>query len=135
MSTNSETILSQQTHIGDSSLQSLISNLFKGDGFYSRSDGLHTIQVSIAGFIGKISIQGTLAVNPTESDWFTVELGTGAMSVDTTGLLTEQNITSVEYTSPTTNSKSYNFTGNYVWVRARVFDWTDGTINTIKLNH
>jgi hypothetical protein len=135
MSTNSETILSQQTHIGDSSLQSLISNPFKGDGYYSRSDGLHTIQVSIAGFIGKISIQGTLAVNPVESDWFTVELGTGAMSVDTTGLLTEQNITSVEYTSPTTNSKSYNFIGNYVWVRARVFDWTDGTINTIKLNH
>jgi hypothetical protein len=98
-------------------------------------DSLHTVQVSLTGFIGKISIQGTLAVNPTESDWFTVELGTGAMSVDTTGLIAEQNITFVDYTAATTNTKTYNFIGNLVWIRAKISNWVDGTINSIKLNH
>jgi hypothetical protein len=76
-----------------------------------------------------------LSTNPTESDWFTVELGTGTMSIDTTGALSEQNITFVEYSQVTTNTKTYNFVGNYVWVRAKISNWTDGTINSIKLNH
>lgn len=135
MSTNSETILSARSHVGDSSLQSLVSDPFKGDGFYGRSDGLHTVQINLNGFIGRIEIQATLEVNPSESDWFTVELGTGAMSVDTTGLIAEQNITFVDYETSTTNTKTYNFIGNFVWIRAKVSGWTDGTINSIKLNH
>lgn len=107
----------------------------KGDGYYSRSDGLHTIQVSLSGFIGSIQMQGTLAIDPNENDWFTVELGTGTMSVDTTGSLSEQNITSITYTESTSNVKSYNFTGNYVWIRAKISNWANGTVNSIKLNH
>jgi len=132
---SSETILTQQTHPSDSSIQTVTGEKYKGDGYYGRSDGFHTVQVNITGFIGKIEIQGTLAVDPADEDWFTVELGTGNMSIDTTGLLAEQNITYVEYTEPTTNNKSYNFTGNYVWVRTKVSNWTDGTVNSIRLNH
>jgi len=135
MPANSETILSAQSHPGDSTTETVTGEKFKGDGYYGRSDGLHTLQVDIQGFIGRIEIQGTLAVDPADSDWFTVELGTGSMSIDTTGLISEQNITFVEYTEPTANTKSYNFTGNYVWLRAKVSNWTDGTVNSIKLNH
>jgi hypothetical protein len=131
----SETILSAQTHPGDSTIETVTGDKFKGDGYYGRSDGFHTVQINLNGFIGQIRIQGTLAVDPGVDDWFTVELGTGSMSIDTTGLLTEQNITYVEYTESTTNNKSYNFTGNYVWIRAYVSNWTDGTVNSIKLNH
>ena len=132
---NSETILSANTHPGDGANTVITGDKFKGDGYYGRSDGLHTVQIDLAGFIGKVAMQGTLATNPVEADWFTVELGTGNSSVDTTGLITAQNITSVEYTSATTNTKNYNFTGNYVWVRAYVSNWTDGTVNSIRLNH
>lgn len=135
MPANSETILSAQTHPGDSTVETVTGEKFKGDGYYGRSDGLHTIQIDLNGFIGKVEVQGTLAIDPAEDDWFTVELGTGSMSVDTTGLLTEQNITFVEYAESTTNTKSYNFTGNYVWIRAKISNWTDGTVNSIKLNH
>ena len=131
----SETILSAQTHPGDSTNETVTGEKFKGDGYYGRSDGFHTVQIDLDGFIGQIRIQGTLTVDPGNDDWFTVELGTGSMTIDTTGLLTEQNITYVEYTESTTNNKSYNFTGNYVWVRAYVSNWTDGTVNSIKLNH
>ena len=131
----SETILSAQTHPGDSTTESVTGSNFKGDGYYGRSDGFHTVQVDITGFIGRIEIQGTLAVDPADEDWFTVELGTGTQTIDTTGLIVEQGVSAVEYAEVTTNTKSYNFTGNYVWVRAKVSNWTDGTVNSIRLNH
>ena len=131
----SETILTANTHGGDSTIQTVTGEKFKGDGYYGRSDGLHTVQVDLAGFIGKVAMQGTLATNPVEADWFTLVLDSGKQSVDTTGLVATQSITSVEYTSATTNTKKYNFIGNYVWVRAYVSNWTDGTVNSIRLNH
>ena len=135
MPSNSTTILTQQTHVGDSSTQTHTGDKYRGDGYYGRSDGLHTVQIDLDGFLGKVEIQGTLAIDPQTDDWFTVELGTGSQTVDTTGLIREENITFVEYTESTTNNKSYNFTGNYVWVRVYVYDWTDGTVKSVMLNH
>ena len=58
MSLNSENILSTQTHPGDSVVTTITGAQHKGDGFYGRSDGLHTIQVTVTGFIGKVAMQG-----------------------------------------------------------------------------
>lgn len=135
MPRNSQTILPTITHKGDNVAQVEISEKFAGDGFFSRADGLHTIQVSLNGFIGTIQMQGTLSVDPNEDDWFAVALGTDIISVDTTGALKKENITNITYIESTSNVKSYNFTGNYIWVRAKITDWTGGTINSIKFNH
>jgi len=110
----SETILPQTTHPGDSTVQTVTGDAYKGDGYYGRSDGFHTVQYTLNNVRGTISIQGTLAVTPTSTDWFTIY--------------------SQEYTEETTASKLTNFTGNYVWVRA-VVEYTQGTIESIKLNH
>jgi len=134
MPNTSEIILSQNIHAGDSSVTTVIGDKFKGDGYYGRSDGLHTVQVDVSGFVGTIKIQGTLETDPSNTDWSTTELGTGNQSVDTTGLIGEENITSISYTDSDTSTRTYNFTGNYVWIRAYV-EFTDGTINSIKLNH
>lgn len=135
MSSNSVIILENQPHQGDSNTQTVTSEKFKGDGFYGRSDGLHTIQTDLNGFVGKIEFQASLATDPEDEDWFTVQLGTGTQTIDTTGLIAEENITYIEYTESTTDAKVYNFTGNYVWIRTIVTNWTDGTINAIRLNH
>lgn len=113
MPVNSETILTQQTHPGDSTTETVIGEKFKGDGYYGRSDGLHTVQYSIDGFTGTINIQSTLAVDPVDADWFNVHSYT---------------------TSSETVSKVTSFTGNYVWIRATI-TYTDGTVNSIILNH
>lgn len=118
---NSEIILSNQTHIGDSSVQTYTGGNFKGDGYYGRSDGFHTVQMTVTGFQGTIDIQATLAVNPVDTDWFTVS-GTNLTSTSDSG----------QYN---TGSHIYNFTGNYVWVRAYISNWTDGTVSSIILNH
>ena len=118
MPNNSEIILSQNTHPSDSTVATIIGDKFKGDGYYGRSDGLHTIQYDISGFIGTVNIQATLAIDPVESDWFTVYTQAHPVSAD----------------EGTTTSVIANFTGNYVWVRAYI-EYTDGVINFIKLNH
>ena len=130
----SETILTANTHGGDSTVQSITGDKFKGDGYYGRSDGLHTIQVNLAGFLGDVQLQGTLAVDPTADDWFTVRLGSG-QTIDTTGKIFNAITSKLEYTDNETSSKTYNFTGNYVWIRVKISNWTDGTVNSIQMNH
>lgn len=113
MPANSENILTNQTHPGDSTTETITGEKYKGDGYYGRSDGFHTVQYSFDGLTGTISIQATLAIDPAEEDWFEVHTYTASQE---------------------TSSKIANFTGNYVWIRAAV-TYTDGTINSIVLNH
>lgn len=112
----------------------LIGNKFKGDGFYGMSDGLHTFEISLTGFIGKIKIQATLALDPNEQDWFDTDIGNGSQTVDTTGLIQSASKTTIEYTGAETSINAYNVTGNLVWVRAYIIDWTEGSIQSIKMN-
>lgn len=113
MPIRSETILPSTTHAGDSALETVVGDKFKGDGYYGRSDGLHTVQYSYAEFSGTISIQATLAVDPVEEDWFTVQTTDADQG---------------------NKSEIHSFTGNYVWIRATV-TYTNGTVNSIILNH
>ena len=110
---NSETILSANTHPGDSTPTVVTGTKYRGDGYYGRSDGLHSVQYTYSGLTGTITIQGTLAIDPVDSDWFDVHTYTAATE---------------------TSSKIASFTGNYVWIRA-VITYTDGTVNSIRLNH
>lgn len=116
---NSETILSANAHPGDSTNETITGEKFKGDGYYGRSDGFHTVQYNLNSFIGTMAIQATLAVDPTAEDWFIVYSQSYPVSND----------------EGTTGSFITNFTGNYVWIRAYVNNWTDGTVNSIQLNH
>jgi hypothetical protein len=120
----SQLLASQQVHPSDSSTQTYTGDAVKANGYYGNADGKHTVQFSLTGFIGKVRIEATLATTPTASDWCTVELGNSST-----------NITYLEYNEVTTTNVSYNFTGNFVWVRAYVYDWTDGTVNSIRVNY
>ena len=119
--TVSGTDVAQLTHPGDSTIETRTANKLKGDGYYGRADGLHTVQYNVAGFIGKIVVQATLAIDPGEADWFTLSA-------------TEHESTATE-TDESDGSFIKNFTGNYVWIRIYVYNWTDGTVNSIILNH
>ena len=90
----------------------------KGDGYYSQPDGVHTVAYQVASDFNAnatIKMQGTLATTPTEDDWFDV--------ANTTFTADGSTLTS-----------SYNFTGNYVWVRSKTQLLTAGTTNSILLN-
>ena len=80
----------------------------KGDGYFSQPEGVHTVAYQVVNlgdstddFIGTIKMQGSLATTPTEDDYF--------------------DISGTTYTSDqSTTIASFNFTGNFVWVRAKI---------------
>ena len=92
----SETILSNQNHPGDSTTQTVTGEKFKGDGYYGRSDGLHTVQYTVSGFQGTIDIQATLSTTPTDADYFVVS--------------TAQHVSANDSSDNATGSFIYNFT-------------------------
>jgi|TARA_S200000501_G_scaffold342660_1_gene352969 hypothetical protein len=80
----------------------------KGDGYYSQPDGVHTVSYQVVNrgdstddFNGTIKMQGSLATTPTEDDWFDISGTTLTSDLSTT-------------------ISSFNFTGNFVWVRAKI---------------
>ena len=127
MSSNSETLnfvvnstnQTQLTHPGDSAITSQTSDKIKGDGYYGRADGLHTVQYNVTSFV----TQATLATNPVEADYFTLST------------TVHDNISGPANSALADGSFIFNFTGNYVYVRAIVSDWVGGTVNSILINH
>ena len=82
----------------------------RGDGFYGFSDGIHTVQITVADYIGRIYIQGTLASDPVEADWFNIKVN-GNDDYITYGVGANTGITS---------TIAYTFQGNMVYLRAKV---------------
>jgi len=93
-----------------------VSDKSKGDGYYSQPDGVHTVAYQVnSAMTGSIKIQGSLATTPTEDDWFDVS-GT-TFTADQSTLISTS-----------------NFTGNFVWVRAKATSVTAGTISSVLIN-
>ena len=90
--------------------------------------------IDLAGFIGTIKIQGSLADDPAETDWFDAQLNDGEFQVDASGKVTKIVVESITYALAETSIKVYNTTGNFVWLRANISDWTAGTITRIEMN-
>lgn len=92
---------------------------FKGAGFQGLTAGFMSTSWEFNAFKGRIKIQATLATDPTESDWFDVDL-------DNTGN------GYVEFSTTTTGTKYYNFTGNFVWVRAVMLRTYDNSLTLLN---
>lgn len=89
----------------------------KGDGYYSQPDGVHTVAYQVnSTMTGSIKMQGSLATTPTEDDWFDISGST--FTADQSTLIS-----------------TANFTGNFVWVRAKATSVTAGTISSVLLNN
>lgn len=109
-------ILNSTTH--DGSTATVTGEKFKGDGYYGRADGLHTVAYHLTGFAGIIKMQATLSTDPTSSDWFDVA---GTAVGDGSTVLTENTFK--------------NFTGNFMWVRVAITDFAAGTVSKVLYNN
>jgi len=94
-----------------------VTDKYQGDGYYSQVDGVHTVAYHVNNTMtGSIKMQGSLATTPTEDDWFDIS-GT-TFTADQSTLV-----------------DSKNFTGNFVWVRAKCSSMTAGSVTKILYNH
>ncbi len=105
-------ILSGTTTVGTT-----VGDKYKADGYFGLTDGLHTVSYNTTAFDGTIKMQGTLAQTPSENDYFDIS-GT-TLGGDSTVRST---------------TVSFNFTGNFTYVRAKVI-LTSGTVDKILYNY
>ena len=122
-----ETISANDNADGSTSFKDhtgFVTDKAKGDGYYSQPDGVHTVAYHPGATINDDStigliMQGSLATTPTEDDWFDIS-GTEITDASLDG---------------STLAFHANFTGNFVWVRAKVSGMTAGAVSKILYNH
>lgn len=88
----------------------------KGAGYSSSIGCNHTVSISISNFIGRIYIEGSLATCPDDDDWFPIYL---IPHQDYIQFPLIPNAPSGSNNGDT-GVVAYSFSGNYIWLRARV---------------
>lgn len=113
MSSEIKIILQNVSEITDSSIT--YSDKIRGAGYNIVRDPTHTVVYQLESFTGSVTIQATLSLDPTESDWFDVES------------------TEDSFIAPTSSTTNHTFKGNYTWLRA-AYSLQSGAITSIKVN-
>jgi len=86
----------------------------KGVGYYRGQGSIQTIWQRVTGFQGRITLQATLDQEWQTAKWVDVN------DFDCT-------------VTPGFGTNPVSITGNYTWVRARIADFTAGTIDSITI--
>ena len=104
---------------------SLTSEKLKGAGYHNINTGIQTFEFNFTNWNGALIVQGTLALDPQDSDWFTLNL---VNPLDTSPVVFDSDSTDYDSTIYA------NCTGNFVWIRSLIT--TDsGTVNYIRYNY
>jgi hypothetical protein len=85
--------------------------------YYLGNADLQTVSWNLTSVTGIITIQASLVTDPVltnDSDWFTVY---------------------TKICSTVTETGYTNVSGNFVWLRAKIAGFTDGTIQNVKLSY
>lgn len=94
----------------------------KGAGYANTIGNNHTVSFSLNNFVGRIYIEGSLAQNPTDIDWVPIPLYNSLPYVqfprDPARPIGDLNASGNAVGD--TGNFVYNFTGNFIWIRARV---------------
>ena len=93
--------------------------------YYLGNQDLQTVNFKLSNVTGNIVIEATLAAEPGSNDWFRVykAVANGTASANT----------EVEVTS---NASAYtNIEGNFVYIRAKIEDFSAGQVQFVKLSY
>jgi len=98
----------------DGSSTSFIGNAIPAANYYGGQGSAQTAIIQSTGFVGVVTIEATLNDWTQQALWFEVETY-GNASI------------------PTTDTQAINMLGNFVWLRAKVTDFTAGSINSANV--
>jgi hypothetical protein len=93
--------------------------------YYLGNRDLQTVAVKLTQVTGNIIIEASLATSPTNSDWFQV-------------YMLEANANAAPNTAPelASNTSIYtNIEGNFVYMRAKIKDFSSGVLHYVKLSY
>lgn len=94
----------------------IYSGRFPGPAYYEKANGLITVGVYTTNYFGKFWIQGTVSMDPTEDDWFDVDLGM---------------INSYHMFTYDTGIEPFNFRSNLKWLRTKHETSPAGTVDKV----
>ena len=94
----------------------------RGAGYNNSIGNNHTVSFSLNNFVGRIYIEGTLVENPTDADWVPIPLYNSLPYVQypLNPAKPVGNLSATGDAIGDTGNFVYNFTGNFIWIRARV---------------
>ena len=104
----------------DGSSEDFIGDPQKAANYYRGRGGTQTIRWVYLGVQGKVTIQATLDNDPADSRWFDIAATGDSSTVDSTTITA----TYVEAV-----------VGNFVWLRAVVSNFKDGTIEVVQATY
>ena len=93
--------------------------------YYLGNRDLQTVNIKCTNLTGNIVIQASLATNPTNNDWFKVY-----------ELVADANATPNSAPQLASNASVYtNIEGNFVYMRAKLEGFNNGTLQFVKLSY
>lgn len=94
----------------------------RGAGFSNTIGNNHTVSIGISNFIGRIWIEGSIESSPGENDWVPIPLiGTVPyLQFPVNPHKPVSDLSAYGQAVGDSGNFVYNFTGNFIWVRARV---------------
>jgi len=95
----------------------IIGKPIRADGYYGRTDGIHTVQIIYSNFTGEFGLQGTLEVTPSEGDWFFINLNSFS-AIQSPFVRFPENPADPTGDIGDTGSRAFTFLGNFVFLRA-----------------
>ena len=114
-------LLPQTTYVNDGTADpyNVVGNAVQGASYYLGNQDLQTLSYNFSEVTGNLVIEAALSNPPSDDDWFKIFETTANNSA---------NVNS--------NASSYtNITGNFVFLRAKINDFQNGTVQYVKVSY
>ena len=99
---------------GTANVYTVTGNSQPAAGYYLGDESLQTINYRVSNCTGNLVIEATLAASPANDDWFQV----------------------FEFEANASNTTAYhNLEGNFVYLRAKIEDFSQGIVDYVKLSY
>jgi hypothetical protein len=95
----------------------LTGSAVRASGWYGFGDNLHTVSIKYDSLLGNIHVQATLSLNPTESDWFEIDINPDK-TIPELPLTRKPYLILGEGLEGDSGVVTANFVGNFTYARA-----------------
>lgn len=94
----------------------------RGAGYANTVGNNHTVSIGLSNFVGRIYIEGSIASTPTDNDWVPIPLKDQLpyLQFPTNPFKPIGDLSAYGQAVGDTGNFAYSFTGNWIWIRARV---------------
>lgn len=120
-------LLPQTTYNGgpNASVYTVTGETYPAAAYYLGNKDLQTVNINLTNCTGNIVIEASLATQPSNTDWFKVY-----------ELVANANAPANTASQLASNASVYtNVEGNFVYLRAKVEDFSYGVVNFVKLSY